>query len=340
MTRTYDPLREITDLPRMRMKAIRPPAMGTALVLERSTGAPVVVSAGEPVPDAWSGKYRRMYVVDVATRALSFTEQVLSQDPAFPFSVTVSFGCQVDDPVLVARDNVRDMTASLRASLSSIVRTAAARFDVLHTAAAEAAITDMLDDARPPLAVRLSGFAVTVTAVDASEILTASGELRVQKMRRDAMLPVAEGGRNELLAQVMALTGGDPTPLLDREETARANSTQASLDALRALMGSTAPQEDFTNSRISEYAMNTFFPGGPPLSPSREGLRGRIERRNQGAIGGRVVEEGPAEESPVPPGAGTSVDAAAVDAAEAKPEQRRRSGRLRGTAATPTSDED
>jgi hypothetical protein len=325
MTRTYDPLLETTDLRRVRMKSIRPPAMGTAVVLERPAGDPLVVWAGQPIPDAWIGKYRRKYVVDVATRALSFTEQVLSKDAAFPFSVTVSFGCRVVNPVLIAQDNVRDMTASLRASLSSIVRTAAAGFDVLRTAAAEAAITEALNDARPAPAVRLSAFTATVTAVDAAEILTASGELRVQQMRREAMRPVAEGGRNELLAQVMALTGGDPTPLLDREAKGEENRTQASLEALRTLMGSSETLEDFNKSRISDHAVQTFLSGGLPLAPSREGLRGRIERRNRGVLGGRVVEETPADESP------------AAEPSEAQP---KKPSRLRGTAAIPPSDED
>lgn len=294
MSQTYDPLLEVTELRRLRMAPVRGPAMGTALVLERSLGDPVVVWPGQRVPDARTGKYRRMYVVDVATRGLSYTEQVLSKDQAFPFSVTVNFACQVVDPIVIAKDNIHDMTAALRTSLSSVVRTVAADFDVLEAAAAEAMITTKLSNARSDAAVRLSAFAVTVTAVDAAEIITAQRELRVQEMKREAMKPVADGGRAELMAQVMALTNGDPTALLDREEVAKQSSTQAALDALRVLMGSSEPLEGFDASRIGDQAMNTFFPGGLPLSPTTRGLRGRIERRSRKAIdGGQVIDEKP-----------------------------------------------
>jgi hypothetical protein len=284
--------------------------MGTALVLERAVGEPVVVRPGDRVPDARIGNYRRLYRVDIANRGLAFAVSAPSSDPTFPFIVRISFACQVTDPVVIARDGVRDMTAALAPSLTTVVRDAAARFDVLQPAAAQAAITHLLNSAYPTSGVRLDGFAVTVDAADTAEIVTARREIRVQEMRRDAMRPVASGGRDEMLAHIMAMSDGDPTPLLDREQEAKDRSTQASLDALRVLMGSPTQLEDFNTTRISEQAMGTFFGDNSLLPPRRAGIRDRIERKSRGELesgGGQVIEEGvpeppPDKEKPQEPG--------------------------------------
>ncbi|HYS42166.1 MAG TPA: hypothetical protein VEO01_41630 [Pseudonocardiaceae bacterium] len=319
MNQTYDPILEITELRRVRT-SLRSPEMGTALVLERATGNPVVVWPGERVPDARTGNYRRMFRVDTANRALSFTERVPSSHSAFPFSVTVGFACQVVGPVVIAWDRVRDMTAALRPSLTSIVRGVAARFDILDAASTEAMMTTQLMSAPPMDAVRLSGFAVSVDALNAAEIVTAQRELRVQEMRRNAMRPVAEGGRTEVFAQAMALNDGDPTSFLLGEQ-------RAMLAALQVLKGSNE-LADFNAAQLTEHAMDAFFPGGAPNS-KRDGLRDRIERKNRGAIegGGPVIDEHPSS----PPGDPTGPDRDLGDGrAEAKD---RKSSRLRGTAS-------
>lgn len=309
--------------------------MGTALVLERAVGEPLVVRPGDRVPEARMGNYRRLYRVDIANRGLSFTLTAPSTDPTFPFSVTVSFACQITDPVVIARDTVRDMTAALRPSLTTVVRDAAAHFDVLQPAAAQAAITARLNSAAPASAVRLSGFAVTVDAEDTAEIVTAKREIRVQEMRRDAMRPVAGGGRDEMLAHVMAITGGDPTPLLDREQEAKERTTQASLDALRVLMGSPTKLEDFNTTRISEQAMGTFFGDGSLISAKRPGIRDRIERKSRGELGsggGQVIEEG---------GSAGKAEPKQAAPAESPKEPDRPASRVRGSATGgPRSAED
>jgi hypothetical protein len=291
MNQTYNPVLEVVELRRLRGgSALRMVAMGTALVMERPVGDPLVVTSGQKPPGALRG-YRRMYRIDVATRGLSFTTVVPSSDAAFPFSVTVNFACQVADPAVIARDNVQDMTAALSPSLISIVRVAAARFDVLDTSAAESAITQGLAAAYCAPSVRLSGFSVTVAAVNAAEIVTARREIRVEEMKRDAMRPVASGGRTEMLAHIMATNGGDPTSWIDREQDAKDSHTRAQLDALRVLMGA---GEEHNVARIGEQVMGTFFgPEGGSLP--RPGIRDRIERKSRGALdsGAPVVEESP-----------------------------------------------
>ncbi|TCO48918.1 hypothetical protein EV192_115139 [Actinocrispum wychmicini] len=261
-------------------------------MLERPRGEPVVVRQGQRVPDARLGNYRRLYVVDMAPRGLSFTENAPSADPAFPFAVKVGFACQVTDPVAIVRDGVTDMTACLSPSMASIVRQVAVGFDVLDPASAEAAITHRLVTADSVPSLRLNNFTVRVAPIDSAEIISARRELRVQEMKRDAMRPVAGGDRTEILAQIMALMDGDPTPLLDREQEAKERHTQAILDMVGQVNGSTGPKRDYVASRIKEEAMNTFFPGSL-TSGKRGGIRDRIERKSRAVVAGDSAEQKP-----------------------------------------------
>lgn len=325
MSETYDPILEITELRRLRVGApLRTPAMGTTMVLERATGAPLVVEHGQAVPDPRIGNYRRMYLVDTGTHGLSFSTNAPSADPAFPFIVRVDFACRVVNPVVIAVDHVRNMTAALSPSLTTVARSIAVGFDVMESAAAEASITARLNAARPHHAVLLSDFVATVEPADVAEIVTARRELRVQEIRRDAMLPVARGGREELMAQYMALAGGDPTELLDRELKEQQMATQASLAALQLLMSS-EKLEEFDTSRVTEQTMSKFFPGGDNLISKKSGIRDRLERKHRGelAAGGPVVEEARPSSSD---GKASGAD---------KPAESRRASRVRGSAKAP-----
>lgn len=316
MSQTYDPILDTGELHRLRFGApLRSPAIGTTLVLERAVGEPLVIQHGERVPEARTGNYRRMYLVDTGVHGLSFTTKVPSADPAFPFTVTVNFACQITNPVIIARDNVRNMTAAFSPSLTTIVRGVSVGFDVLDSAAAEAAIAARLNSAHRHPAVQLTSFVATVEAMDVAEIITARRELRVLGMRRDAMRPVAGGGRNEMLAHFMAMADGDPTALLDREQAEREAHTHASLAALQLLMSSDK-MEDFNTTRITEQAVTTFFPGDDSLVSKKGGIRDRLERKRRGQLeaGGPVIEEG-----------------AGTDAKEKQPDGRR-PNRVRGKA--------
>jgi hypothetical protein len=291
MTQTYDPILVTEDLPRIRFTSpVRGPAMGTALVLERTVGDPLVVWAGSSVPDARTGNYRRLHRVDVANRGLELTTTAPSADPAFPFSVTVRMSCRVTDPAQIVRDGVHDMTAALAHSFDGIVRRVAAGFDALEPGRAEAAIARELDRIPPIATVALSGFSVRVTTVDAEQIVTEKRRLRVSDMRRDAMRPIAAGDRAEMLAHYMAIGNGDPTDFLAGEAQERAAEREAQLDALRVLMGA-GDLEGFSASDVRRKALNTFFGDDPADSRKRGGIRDRIERKSRGELGaGNVVD--------------------------------------------------
>jgi hypothetical protein len=335
MNQTYDPILEIVELRRMRFGAVAPPVMGTALVLERPAAAPVVVLPGQRVPDARKGNYRRLFRVDVANRGLSFTTTVPSDNSVFPFSVEVTFACQVTDPTVIARDNIRDMTAALAPSLTSIVRRVASYFNALKTGQAEAAITGELTAAHPAAATRLSGFAVRVSALDAGNLVSVERENVVNEKRLNAMKSVVDGGRDTILAHVMATNGGDPTPWLDREQDARDKNTAASLHALAALMGS-SEELGFNKNEIANQALGTFFPDSASIAPKPR-LRDRPDRKRLGSgdSGSPVVESNPVDTSaglPVSDDGPTSDDSAANRRPDGPTDGGRRPSRIRGTA--------
>ncbi|HKS48923.1 MAG TPA: hypothetical protein VJT49_28215 [Amycolatopsis sp.] len=284
---TYNPILEQAELRRIRIGSrLRTPAIGTALVLERSAGEPLVVWPGGRVPDPRTGNYRRMYRVDMANRGLAFTGDAPSSDAVFPFTVTVRLTCRVVDPVRIVRDAVWDMTAALSPSIGSIVREVASGFDAMHPTAAETAITARLSSAYSPRMVQLSGFSVSVSAADIAEIVTTRREIRVQEMRRDAMRPVAGGGRQEMLAHLMSIDGGNPMSLLDRERDDREAEIREKLDALRILMGETT--EDFDAAEVRKQVLSEFFPGEGLSIPGKQGgIRDRLEKRSGR---GRVIE--------------------------------------------------
>jgi hypothetical protein len=335
MTQTYNPIIERTELSRFRFTTpVRTPGLGTALVLERASGSPLVVWHGERVPDARTGNYRKVCLVDVATRGLSFLVNAASADAAFPFTITVRFACRVIDPVAIARDDVQDVTAALAPSLSAIVREVAARFDALHPTRAESAIAQRLNSAHPSATVELSGYTVSVSAVDTEEFVTTQRKIRVQKMNYDAMRPIAGGSREDMLAHLMALDDGSPMSLLDRESREREAETKAKLDALRILMGE--EREGFDAAEVRKQVLGEFFPGETPSIPRRGSLRERLSATSRGAL-----TEGPVVEGNVPPAGGD--EAASGPASSGSPPEAadpaagpRRSSRVRGTMGPST----
>lgn len=313
---TYNPVLSCVEVRRMRLGSpLRSPDLGVAMVLERATGAPLVINHGERVPDARTGNYRRMHLIDVATRGLSFTDQVASADPAFPFRVKVDFACQVTDPVAIALNKVTDMTASLLPSLSAIVRETAARFDVLEPAAAASAISARLNSARNSPAVRLSTYSVSAAMVDNEDFVTEQRKIRVRKLSYDAMRPIAGGTREDMLAHIMSIDDGDPMALLDRERAERAAETKAKIEVLRAFTG--ADMEDFSASEVRDQVLGEFFDRSKAVPGKRRKLRDSLESRAKPEI-----EEAKVVEGNVPP----AKDTAESDVPPSKP-----ASRLRGT---------
>ncbi|MEV6908538.1 hypothetical protein [Amycolatopsis sp. NPDC051071] len=322
MNQTYNPIIHRLELRRMRLGSpLRAPELGTAMVLERAVGEPVVVNHGDRVPDARFGNYRRMYLIDVANRGLAFTINTASADPAFPFNVTVRFACRITDPVAVARDNITDVTGALMSSMTGIVRETAARFDVLSPAGAQTAISARLNSAYIPPITQISSFSVSVTMVDTEDFVTEQRKIRVRKLTFDSMRPIAGGSREDMLAHIMSIDDGDPMALLDRERADRASETQAKIDVLRALTGS--DMEDFSASDVRDQVLGEFFDRSKSVPGKRRKLRDGLESRAKAAI-----EEGKVVEGNVPQPGKTGDE---QPASPPVPENKNGSSRVRGT---------
>ncbi|MGW0516124.1 hypothetical protein [Crossiella sp. NPDC003009] len=322
MNQTYNPILQRLELRRVRIGSpLRTPELGTAMVLERPEGKPLVINHGERVPDARFGNYRRMYLIDVANRGLAFTVTAESADPAFPFTVTVRFACRIMDPVAIARDSITDMTAALMPSLTAVIRETAANFDVLHPAAAEKAISARLNSAHDSPTMQLGGYSVSVAMVDAEDFVTERRKIRVRKQNFDSVRPIAGGSREDMLAHIMSIDDGDPMALLDRERADRAAETQAKIDVLRALTGT--DMEDFSASEVRDQVLGEFFDRSKAVPGKRRKLRDGLESRAKAAIEESKVVEGNA---PQPGQTGDDRSASPV-----VPPDQSGSSRVRGT---------
>ncbi|WP_245192954.1 hypothetical protein [Amycolatopsis alba] len=238
---TYNPILEFRELPRFRVfSTITAPRLGTSLVLEPGEGQPLVIEAGDLVPEARLGKYRRSYLIDLRNYALQLEERVPSADPSFQFAATVSFTCRVHNPVEIARRRLPDMTESLRLSMARLMRQVAREYDISEFNQAEAALTARLAEFTGDSAVYLGGYLVELHVGGAVEQSSAeyhdtSRAIRMDRMRREPMADVVRGGRDAMYAQWLAKRGGDPSQLLEFEATARADEAELMLKTMKAL---------------------------------------------------------------------------------------------------------
>jgi hypothetical protein len=289
MNRTYNPILERSEEPRRWFGSAPTPELGTALVLVRKAGDPVVVWHGQRMPSTKIGAHRR-YVIDIANHGISFEMRAASSNPVFPFAVTVELACRVTNPFTIARDNIHDMTAALMPSLAREVRDTAARFGVLQPTEAARAIELRLNTAQPSGDVELTGYSVRVEPEDTQGVVEAKRELGVQQLRRDGMKEVSHGSPEEHIAQLLATNNGDVREVLAYLTNERNNEAAVKLQALQIAMGGNL--EDMDVADVQRNAFSNIF-GGNGNGDKRETMRERIERRNKGAIeGARVVEPG------------------------------------------------
>jgi hypothetical protein len=273
-TTTYDPILEITEPRRLRLLGTPSPGIGTALVLERAVGDPIVVLPGEPVPDRRTGNYRRMFLVDMSQYGLRLATELPSADPSFQFIAHVTFSCRVVDPVPIATNGVRDMTAAVRSSVVRVMRRVAKFHDILDPGGAETEMNAALDRFRGSGSILLSGFLVELDSGDTSEIHRVRQDIRIATMRRDDMRTVVKGGRDELAAQLLAKSDGDPSELIGHDAATKAMEQEQLLEALR-IMSLSGETEAFSARKERDRIFERFI-GSPGRDPSR-----RLSRRSK-----------------------------------------------------------
>ena len=243
-TTTYDPILEVQELRRFRILApLASPAIGTALVLEPYAGEPLIIKAGERVPEARMGAYRRSFLVDLGQYSLRLEERLPSRDPSFLFPCAVTFSCRVLDPAAVARLNIRDMTAALRLSMVRIMRGVARDYDVSEFNEAEPALNGALEHFRGDRAIELSGFLVEFAP--GGEYLDTLRGIRMDDIRRRAMEGVVAGGRETMYAQWLAKHDGDPSELIQYDAESKALESEHLLRAMQIISSSGEKTEAF-----------------------------------------------------------------------------------------------
>jgi len=224
------------------------------------------------------GSYRRSHLVDLGNYGLELEVALPSKDPSFLFDTTVSFNCQVTNPVLVATNNIRDMTAAVRPRLVKILRAVSQRYDVLDVAAAEAAMNSALDRYYGNSAARLGEFTVELETGGRSRIHEVRRQARLGGMRRGDMRQVVDGGKSEMFAQWLALHGGDPDELFTQETDGTELERTFQLEAMRMYLSSGDDVEAFDKSRVREYIAERVL--GDKVGPKLETGR-RLSRRDR-----------------------------------------------------------
>ena len=243
-TTTYDPILETRELSRFRVFApLASPGLGTALVLQPAEGDPLVIEAGQRVPEARLGDYRRSFLVDLGQYGLRMDERLPTRDPSFQFQCSVTFNCRVLDPAAVARMNIRDMTSAVRLTLVRIMRRVGRDYDISGFNDAEAALNDALERFRGDRAIQLSSFLVELAP--GGEYHDTMRGIRMDDIRRGAMEDVVAGGQQSIWAQWLAKHDGDPSELIELEARSKALEQEHLLDAMRIVSSSGEKTEPF-----------------------------------------------------------------------------------------------
>jgi hypothetical protein len=290
MTLTYDPILEIRQLPRVRiLSPVSAPQRGTALVLEGVGREPLVVHAGERVPEPRLGNYTTAFLVDLAQYGLELDERLPSADRAFLHECRLTFTCAVRDPALVVERGIRDMTEAVRLSLVRVMRAVARSYDISQANDAEAALGAALEEFDGDAAISLGNYLVEIAvpgqdAERSSERYhDATRELRLERMSREEMSRVLATGREEVIAQWLAKHGRDPSALLEMEADAHDAESERVLRAVHLLSASGRADEPFDTKEERKRLIGRLLPDSPALPASDPGARGSRRARLVGS---------------------------------------------------------
>jgi hypothetical protein len=278
MNTTYNPILEIQELRRFRVfTPLAAPRLGTALVLEPDTGEPLVIQAGQRIPDPHMGNYKRSFLIDLGQYSLRLEEELPSADPAFLFRGSVTFNCRVEKPEIIAQHGIRDMTASVRSPLVRMMRRIARMYDISNFNTAEAALNEELDKFSGDPAYHLSNYLVELSvgneaaAQSSTNYYDTNRDIRIETIRRDAMSGVVAGGRDKLFAQWLAKYDGDPSALLEMEAEAKALESDNLLRAMSILAPRGGDTEAFDTREERRRLLRRFLSdSGAGTSPKRE----------------------------------------------------------------------
>ncbi|MDZ8110055.1 MAG: hypothetical protein RM338_31280 [Nostoc sp. DedQUE12a] len=157
---TYNPILKKEEVSRWRILQPRPiPDPETALVLSAEGQSLLVIKEGEKGPTSgemlW-GKYNLVYTIDTSKHPLRFACSLPCKTDAFDFQADVNFTCKVSDPLMIVRDNIRDVIQVLKPLSEEMMRTISRKHEVEDSGAAEREISDYIKKAEFKYKVGLS----------------------------------------------------------------------------------------------------------------------------------------------------------------------------------------
>lgn len=321
---TYDPILEVRDLPRYRvLRPVNAPQLGTALVLEPKSGPPLVIHAGDAVPEARLGHYLRAFTVDLGQYGLQLDEMLTSADPSFAFNCSVTFSCRVRDPAMVVAHNIRDITAAVRLPIVRIMKAVAHHYDISQFNHAQAALNDALGTYTGDAAIQLGSYLVELhvgggARTSSAEYHDLTREARLDGLRRSEMSEVVARGRDEMIAQWLIKNGGDPGALFDAEARAKLRESEHLLAAMGILSPSGGDDEPFDLKDERRRLLGRIL--GDSAGPEDD----RPRRRLSGSLAPRPPEPAAAGDGPGARPAAKSEEAAGKpEPSAAAPEVRR-----------------
>ncbi|MFD0023855.1 hypothetical protein [Streptomyces sp. NPDC058382] len=302
---TYDPVLEVTELPRWRLTSpLRPPDLGRALVLVRESGPSLTIRSGEEIPSARYGSYRSVFTVDLGEHRLILDIPLLSRDATFSFRSRVDLICKVADPAEVVARGIRDMSGALYGHLRTTLRQVARNHDIAEFHEAEQALNAALTSFTGDDAIRLRNVHVELL-VDEDEIATSGREFRdvvretrLSHMRRTRHVDmIREEGVDGLIAEIMEKEG--PRAALAWVERSEAEKREVKREVMRMVLErGDSDREPFEQTELERVVLAELLRDGDGLfeTATRRGrLRGSLSRALDPAA------DEPAEEAPEPP---------------------------------------
>ena len=244
MPQTYDPILSDLDLPRLRLNALTPPRLGTALILVPGQGDLVRVDPGKPVPGARTGHYRSALLIDIAEHNLDIPVQLPSLDSSYVFQAVIHCRCLVSAPEEVARRQLRDVGALIVTAAAPRLRAVSAAFDIVEGMEAEIKLAKVLREVVFDRALTVQGGYIELP-IHADEAGAARG-LR-EAARRERLVAVSAeplrqaiaSGIPGVLARHLAANPDDTAAAIEMMAGGALVEGEQMLKAISVLVGST-----------------------------------------------------------------------------------------------------
>jgi hypothetical protein len=321
---SFNPILEVRALPRIRfsIRDLRP-TLSTALVLYADGASPIIVRAGEVVPQARFGPYRELYVVDMAEHSLELACDLPSNDGALSFRARVHYACQVDAPAIVVRNSVHNVAEALRPLIIRELRAYSSSFQPHEIGHAERVLDTKLGEYSPTglgIAIRRCTVELSLDPDVERAIRTkhnVTKEIETEGLWHEHLLPLVESGDTGLIAMYLAKNKGQAGAVFELLLAHDRERGEQMIEAIKTAMHGRSPDDDFqieeARTRMLDQAVDGLNPGSRTGRVPRESrLRGSLlrsatpeldlgdttARRPEDTIEGRAV---PRDEAPPDP---------------------------------------